>query len=163
MKKEGLPPLKYILVTEYKFAKGDDQKPIRIHHHIIMNGGLDRDTLESLWSKKKKKGEIQGEPIGWVNADRAKPDKYGLEALCRYLTKDPQGKKRWSSSQNLKKPWSRTNDHRYSRRQIQEAVKRASDQVFWESRYPGYGLTECRPEYNDYTGWSIYLKMHRKE
>ncbi len=162
MKKEGLPPLKYILVTECKYKKQDEQ-PVRIHHHIILNGGLDRDVLESLWSRRKKKGEKQGEMIGFVNADRLQPDEYGLEALCRYLTKDPQGKKRWSSSQNLVKPWSRTNDRKYSRRQVQQAAKLADDRQFWEKKYPGYALTECKPEYSDYNGWSIYLKMHRRE
>ena len=162
MKKEGLPPLKYILVTECKY-KGQDEKPIRIHHHIILNGGLDRDTLEALWGRRRKKGEKQGKKIGFVNADRLQPDEYGLEALCRYLTKDPQGKKRWSSSQNLVKPWYRNNDRKYSRRQVQEAAKLPDDKHFWEKKYPGYELTECIPEYNDFTGWSIYLKMHRRE
>ena len=38
-KKEGLPPLKYILVTAYTTARNSG-KPTRIHHHIVMNGGL---------------------------------------------------------------------------------------------------------------------------
>lgn len=162
MKKEGLPPLKYILVTEFKFKKQDNEKPIRIHHHLIINGGLDRDTIEALWSHRRKKGEKQGAKIGFVNADRLQPDEYGLEALCRYLTKDPQGKKRWSSSQNLVKPWCRTNDRKYSRRQVQLVVKSPEDRQFWENQYPGYTLTKCYPVYNDFNGWSIYLKMRRE-
>ena len=42
-KKRGLPPLKYLLITQM----GRNGK--RIHHHILMNGGLDRDEVESLW------------------------------------------------------------------------------------------------------------------
>ncbi len=42
-KKRGLPPLKYIAVTE-RGKKGG-----RYHHHITINGGIDRDELESLW------------------------------------------------------------------------------------------------------------------
>ena len=68
-KKEGLPPLKYMLVTAYSTGK-DGEKPVRIHHHIIMSGGLDRDTVESLWRKRKRKGQKQGDKIGFCNADR---------------------------------------------------------------------------------------------
>lgn len=159
-KKENLPPLKYILVTEYRLKK-EGGKPIRIHHHIIMNGGLDRDVVESLWSRRKGKGKRKA--IGFANADRLQPNEYGLEALCRYLMKDPRGKKRWSSSQNLTKPWTRNNDHKYTRRQVEKAAKFSDDREYWEKKYPGYWLTECKPVYNDLTGWSIYLKMRKKD
>ena len=52
-KKAGLPPLKYILVTAYT-TKRNGGKPTRIHHHIVMNGGLDRDTVEELWRKRMR-------------------------------------------------------------------------------------------------------------
>lgn len=170
--KEGLLPLKYILVTEYSMGKGGT-KPIRIHHHIIMNAGLDRDTVENLWRKRKPKGEKQGEKIGFVNADRLQPDEYGLEALCQYLTKKPKGKngeevsrtagkRRWSCSQNLEKPQSRNNDYSYTQRQVERIAKEESDnQSFWWKRYPGWILTECKPAYNEITGWAIYLKLRR--
>lgn len=158
-KKEGLPPLKYILVTECSTER-NSTKPIRIHHHIIISGGLDRDLVESLWSRRKKKGEKKAKEIGFVNADKLQPNEYGLEALCRYLSKDPQGKKRWSSSHSLEKPWSRNNDSRYSRRKVEKVVK-DDDKNYWENQYPGYWLTECKTVYNELTGWSIYLKMRR--
>ena len=47
--KLGLDPLKYILVTEYKFDK-EGQMIKRVHHHIIMNGGLSRDDVELMWT-----------------------------------------------------------------------------------------------------------------
>lgn len=160
-KKDGLPPLKYILVTEYSTGKGSE-KPIRIHHHIIMNGGLDRDTIEDLWRRPKKKGQKKGEKIGFANADRLQPDDYGLEALARYLMKNPNGKKRWSSSQNLVKPWSRNNDSKYTKKQIEKIARDEPDNmVFWWKQYPGWLVTECKPEYNDVTGWAIYLKLRR--
>ncbi len=55
-KKLGLPPLKYILVTEYGYAKDDPDhtgSPVRIHHHVIMNGGLDRDEVEMMWTAER--------------------------------------------------------------------------------------------------------------
>ena len=161
-KKEGLDPLKYLLVTEYQ-TEGEGEKPIRIHHHIMMNAGLDRDTVEALWSRRKKKGEKHKKSIGFVNADRLQPDEYGLEAISRYLMKNPKGKKRWSSSKNLDRPEMRPNDHKYSKRQVEKLAKYPEGRSFWEKKYPGYWLTEATPVYNDLTGWSIYLKMRKKE
>lgn len=160
-KKEGLPPTKYILVTEGKTEK-DGDKLIRIHHHIYISGGLSRDVIESLWRRRRRKGEKEGKKIGFVNADRLQPNEYGLEALSRYLMKNPQGKKRWSCSQNLERPWMRPNDHKYSKREVERIVKTCCyDREFWEKRYPGYWLTESKPVFNDLTGWSIYLKFRR--
>ncbi|KMZ43964.1 MULTISPECIES: hypothetical protein [Bacillales] len=160
-KREGLPPLKYILVTEHSTGKSGE-KPTRIHHHFIMNGGLDRDAVEDLWRKPRKKGQKEGERIGFVNADRLKPNDYGLEALSRYLMKNPNGKKRWSSSHNLEKPEYRTNDHKYTKRQVERIVKDEIDnQTFWQTKYPGWDLTECKPQYNEIMGWAIYLKLRR--
>lgn len=165
-KKEGLEPLKYILVTEYS-TKKESEKPTRIHHHIFMNGGLDRDIVEELWSKRKQKGEKKGERIGFINADRLQPDENGVAALCAYLVKNPKGKKRWSSSQNLEKPWSRPNDHRYSRREVERIAKNPPDAAFWEKAYPGWTPINSdyafKAEYNEITGWSLYLKMRRRE
>ncbi|GMQ56761.1 hypothetical protein AN1V17_11550 [Vallitalea sediminicola] len=165
--KEGLTPLKYILVTEYSIAKENEDKPIRIHHHIFINGGLNRDIVEDLWCKRKRKGQKKGERIGYINADRLQPDENGVSALCTYLTKNPNGKKRWSSSQNLEKPWSRTNDYKYSRRQIEQLAKNPPDINYWEIKYKGWTLAKddysVRAEFSEITGWSIYLKLHRRE
>lgn len=161
-KKEGLDPLKYLLVTEYQ-TEGIGETPIRIHHHIMMNGGLDRDVVESLWSRRKKKGVKNKKSIGFVNTDRLQPDEYGIEALSRYLMKNPKGKKRWSSSKNLERPESRNNDHKYTKRQVEKAAKNSEDRTYWEKQYPGYWLTEFTPVYNDLTGWSIYLKMRKND
>lgn len=162
-KQIGLPTLKYVMVTEANSGKGGSgDKPVRVHHHIVMNGGLERDAVEELWRRPRKKGQKVGDRIGYANADRLKPDDMGLEALSRYLAKDPRGKKRWSSSQNLEKPESRTNDHKYSRRQVERIVKNEIDnQIYWERQYPGWMISKCEPVYNDITGWSIYLKLRR--
>lgn len=116
--KEGLPPLKYMLVTAYT-TKRNSEKPVRIHHHIIMSGGLDRDVVEELWRKRKRKGQKKGDRIGFCNADRLQSDENGIAALCTYLVKQSGGKKRWTSSHNLERPYSRTNDGKYNHRQIE--------------------------------------------
>lgn len=154
-KKKGLDPLKYILVTEYK--KDDQGFTKRIHHHLIMNGGLDRDEIESIWSKRKKS-------IGYVNADRIQTNANGLEALTRYLTKDPQGRKRWSSSRNLIRPMRRDNDHRYRPSKV-EGLAENIDQSwqFFDEKYPKYKITDICSAYYEDTGWHIYLRMWRRE
>lgn len=164
--KKGLPPLKYMLVTSYNTGK-DGEKPIRIHHHILMNGGLDRDEVEELWRKRKRKGQKKGDRIGFCNADRLQQEESGISALCNYLVKQGAGKKRWTSSHNLKRPYSRTNDGRWKRKQLERIAKERPGREFWEKKYPGWILTDddygIQYRYNDYTGWSIYLKLRRKE
>lgn len=170
--KLGLPQLKYILVTEYKFSK-DGEEIKRIHHHVIMNGGLSRDDVEMMWTTKRinwKKVEkdpeyrAEIEQMGWANADRLQLNENGIEALCKYVTKDPQGKKRWSSSRNLERPVEQpTADHKYSKKKIEELAK-SNDcgKPFFENQFPDFNIAEIKPEYHELTGWHIYLKMWRK-
>lgn len=165
-KKEGLPPLKYMLVTAYTTKKGNE-KPVRIHHHIIMNGGLDRDTVEELWRKRRRKGQKKGDRIGYCNADRLQADENGIGALCNYLVKQAGGKKRWSTSQNLDRPVSQATDGKFTRRQIEKWVRERPGREFWERKYPGWTPTDedygVQYEYNEHTGWSIYLKLRKRE
>lgn len=160
MEKEGLPSAKYIIITEGTTEK-EGNKATRIHHHIFISAGLDRDTIESIWSRRRRKGEKEGRRIGYANADRLQPNEYGLEELAQYLSKDPKGKKRWISSQNLLRPEMRNNDNKYSKRKVEKIARNPEDRIYWEKQYPGYWLTECKAVFNDITGWSIYLKMRR--
>lgn len=162
MKKEG-EELKYILVTEYK-TKKDSDKPVRVHHHIVVNGGLTRDLIESKWCKGRGKNKAK---IGRINTSRLQPDSDGLAGLSNYLTKEPAGKKRWSSSHNLVKPQeSEPHDRKYSRRQIEKIGKLPPDKEYWEKKYPGWEITSStygiEHKYNPITGWSVYLKFKKK-
>lgn len=196
--KLGLEPLKYILVTEYKYSK-DGQCLKRIHHHIIMNGGLDRDDVELMWTKdrinwkKTKDTEYRAsiKQMGWVNADRLQMNENGIEGLCKYIVKDPQGKKRYSSSRNLDRPettredggekqqrnqnhWKysrnlnapeeKCNDFKYSKRKVEQLAK-SPDAGLEEFKkiYSNYNIVSCEPVYYEQTGWHIYLKMWKKE
>lgn len=190
-KQEGLPPLKYISIPVCTY-ESDGVTPARIHHHVIMNGGLDRDVIEDLWRKRRERKHPKGEKIGYANADRLQPDEGGLAALCEYLSKQAGGKKRWSSSQgldkpeketvdpdsppkettsrfsastNIERPWSRTNDHRFSRKEVEKIAKSPPDPSYWERRYPGYTLVGGGYGYNavhsESRGWALYLKLRR--
>lgn len=167
-KKEGAEDLKYILVTAYT-EEGPEgaEVPVRVHHHLLMNKGLDRDTVEDLWRKRRRKGEKEGRSIGYANADRIQPDRNnGIAALLTYLAKNPSGKRRWTCSQNLTRPESRTNDHKYSRRRISRMAMEPIDIEYWEKQYPGWTIADpiydYEQKYNDFTGWSIYLKLRKK-
>lgn len=202
--KLGLEPLKYILVTEYKFAKDGGQLK-RIHHHIIMNGGQSRDEVEMMWTAQRINWKKADSPdkrtreeyrdsvkkMGWVNADRLQTNENGIEGLCNYIIKDPQGKKRYSSSRNLERPetkrtdstekqtadqnlWrasrnltepqEKCNDFKYSRKRVEQLAK-SSDGGLSEFKkiYAGYDITSCEPVYYEQTGWHIYLKMWKKK
>lgn len=170
--KLGLPPLKYILVTEYGMK--DSGEIIRIHHHIIMNGGLSRDEVEMMWTSERinwrkydadpKYSRQSVTKLGWVNADRIQVDKNGIEALCMYLVKCPKKKKRWSSSRNLIRPERLPDaDHKYSRKKVAELAKSADQgKIFFEKQFPAYTISEVKAEYYEDTGWHIYLKMWKK-
>lgn len=156
-KKENLEALKYVLITEYSLSS--DESITRVHHHIIVNGGLTRDTVEDLWCKGRGK---KRKKIGFVNADRLQPDKnMGLEALGKYVMKNMPGKKRWSSSRNLKRPYRlRDADHKYRPKQIEKLV-RSNDLGYEEfaKKYPKHHIVEIRTTYFDRTGWHVYLKL----
>lgn len=147
-KKNKMSALKYIAVIEYKEATSD-QKPVRIHHHIIINA-MDRDAVEKLWIN------------GRANADRLKADDYGYEGLARYISKDPKGSKRWSSSKNLKQPIIRVNDHKYTHRKAERLASSPDDSAQIEKLYPGYILNECKVSFNEINASNyISIKMRR--
>lgn len=160
-KKKGLPNAKYIIVTEYQLK---NDTPIKIHHHIIIDGGLSRDEYESLWRLKKEKGKKVGEKIGRTQANILQPDENGASGLVYYLCKYEYRKKRWTSSTNLVKPFQEIHDHAWTKRQIEKIAKAPFDPTFWEKKFKGYKVAKdygYEAKYWDHMGWSIYLKMYR--
>ncbi|AOY76666.1 rolling circle replication-associated protein [Clostridium formicaceticum] len=148
-KKNGLPPLKYIAVIEYR-EKEEEGKTVRLHHHIVMSGDMDRDKVEELWGK------------GRANVKRLQSDEFGYEGLARYISKDPKGRKRWTQSKNLKQPTVRVNDNKFSRKKIEEIARNPEDKEFFSKLYPGYILNSCKVEVNEITaGIHIHVKMRR--
>lgn len=158
-KKKGLPPAKYIYVTEFT----PDGK-IRWHHHLIMDGLMDRDTVEPVWRKGKR------------NESRyLDPDEYGLTGMAIYVTKEKdrkKGEKRWNSSKGLKqfrvrkvhskrpeasrgsyKPISRyINEFVQNRAVLEEQIKR------W---YPDKIFMDSEVYYNDFNGM-FYIRARMR-
>lgn len=137
-KKRGLPPLKYIAVTE-RGKKGG-----RYHHHITISGGIDRDELESLWG------------LGYANSRRLQFTENGLAGLAHYITKSPVGSKAWNASKNLVDPEPKTRDGHISARRARELARDTTDNREFEKLYPGYLLADAGAFHNDVNG-GVYL------
>lgn len=90
-KKRGLPNAKYVYVTEY-----NPDAEIRWHHHIVMDGMMDMETVESCW-KQASRNQIR----------RLQKDENGYSGLANYIVKEKErvrSEKRWTSSQGLQDP-----------------------------------------------------------
>jgi len=154
-KAQGLPELKYMYVIEWNATPDPlpDNKPIRVHHHVIMSG-MDRDTAERFWK------------YGWANARRLQLDINGITALAAYMMKDPKGKKRWCCSKNLKNPTITTADKKISPRQVERILRAAEidGKAIFEKLTPGYALTHIEVKRSQrIEGVYIYVKMHKIE
>lgn len=167
MKSQGIEEeLRYIVVTSMREPKADD-KGVRYHHHLLLSCGLDRDMIEDCWRRKRNKGEKVGDPIGYANSKRIQEDaNAGILGLANYLARHTTYKRRWSCSQNLERPCERTNDHKYSRKRLIQYALDPYEISRWEKIYKGYTIADkdngIEAVYNDFTGWSIYLKLRRK-
>lgn len=90
-KKRGLPSAKYVYVTAY-----NPNEEIRWHHHIVMDGALDMETVEACW-KQASRNEVR----------RLQKDENGLSGMANYIVEEKnriKSEKRWNSSKGLRKP-----------------------------------------------------------
>lgn len=141
----GLDRMKYI------YAIGGDEMPAagysgkRPHVHMIMNGGIDRDTLEAIWAK------------GRANADRLQPRDEGLGGIAVYFTRQKQdrpekpGVRKWRGSRNLTQPEPRSRDAKMPNGRVKRIAYdfRNEAKEVMEKLYPGYQLQECEVRYSD--------------
>ena len=149
-KKAGLDNVKYICVTEYQEGEG---KKTRCHHHVIMQGDVNRDELEKIWGQGKRNQTRRIDPD---------PDTH-IAGIVNYISKDPKGRKRWRASKNLKKPIVTKSVCRFGKR---TAERMATDRAYLESRikksYPGYIFIDAEVRINDINGgFYIYARMVR--
>ena len=171
--KKHLPELRYIYVIE-----GGDGKA-RIHSHILMSGGIDRDEIERIW-RKSASGQ------GYANADRLQPDsENGLEAIviyyakqlwargykpkssqedevdgiARYMARRPGIRRKWCRSHNLKQPKVRTSDSKCSNARVNRIAYdfRYSAKGIMEKLYPGYKFVKCSVYHSDVVD-GVYIR-----
>jgi len=138
IKKHDMPPLKYIYITEQGSKSG------RIHHHVFISGGIDRDIFESLWG------------LGYANSRRLEFNENGLIGLTKYVakgkkTKHDKGKnesinaRTWNSSHNLIKPQPRKeifqNDYRIKAADVVHIDNNPEDYEYIQKLYPDYNIS----------------------
>lgn len=154
-KKEGLENARYIYVTECS-EKG------RWHHHIVMDGDIDMDTVEATWNKGKR-NEVR----------RLQKDENGLSGMAMYITKQKAQKKgdsgkyqkAWKASKGLKKPDVRKNHYKFKQKDVDEIVTGKAaieDKLSKWYAGEGYTMTSCEIRYNVFNGrFYIAARMHR--
>ncbi|MGM0258236.1 rolling circle replication-associated protein [Enterococcus sp. AZ102] len=157
--------LKYMWFTSYQF---DDETGYikRIHHHVLVNGGVDRDEVEKSWSLGRGKKK---EMLGRTQARLIQPGENGLDELIKYLTVQEKwenrqwkkGQKKYSSSKNLVKPQEVKNDHVWSLKklgQIGLSNDAGEEQIL--KRFPGYQIVNNpEPKYHDDLGWYVQYEL----
>ena len=167
-----------LMVMSQRTSKDGDIT--RLHMHVLMRGGVDRDQIEALWRAADKVGRPKvgqeaswlGAPLGFANVDRLQPDGNGLAALCAYLKKQPRDgiARRWYATCGLKKPYiSSQRDDRYDVADLKAIAERNSDipnVSWWERQYPGWTLYDDHTHaltmsMSEYSGTTIRAKLRR--
>lgn len=145
-KQQGLPPLKYIAVTERGERKG------RVHHHLVMNGGVSINDLAKLWGK------------GYTKAQPLQFDETGLIGKGKYLVKQSLGFRSFNASKNLVHPKPTNRDGRLSQRKAFELCGDIYNKEIFERLYEGYTFAEAKSFYNEING-GVYLavRLYKKE
>ena len=85
-------PLKYIIITEWG-KRGDG-----LHHHLILNRGIDDDRIRKLWTK----GRVHFNLLDDLG-DYSKLAEYLLKRRKAWKEKGGHGRQ-WTCSRNLKRP-----------------------------------------------------------
>lgn len=161
-KKRGLQKAKYIYVTEY-----NPYEKIRWHHHIVMDGALDMDTVEKCWGQGSR-NEVR----------RLQKDENGLSGMANYIVKEKdrlRSERRWNSSKGLKNPDIKVVHSKQAEKGKGSYKKIASyieqmvrDQGKIEEQvrkwYPAYDFTKAGVYYNDFNGmFYINARMRRRD
>lgn len=154
-KRRGLQRSLYVYVRECEIYKSGKKKGLpNPHAHIIVQGrGIDRNKIKELWHD------------GYLRVDEYDPDTFGPETFCKYIRKDPQGKKSWVSSKGLVKPERKNKDGKTGRKTVERMAKlHCDDREFWEKRYPGYRFIRCHARFNKYNShWYVSVVMFKEK
>ena len=115
--------LKYLYTTEVGKTTG------RVHHHLVISGGVDRDEIEAIWGE------------GFANTKRLQIEDDGLQALASYITKTEESFRRYTPSRNLVIPQPVVRDGLNSISVVEtlaDAIGNGTVDATLEAMYPGY-------------------------
>lgn len=151
--------LKYVYVVEATRLPRDGEinpLPPRYHYHMVFSslGVITINDINELWQ------------YGFSKAQPVDTRFNGLEGLSSYFLKQRRGKRKWSSSKNLKKPEERVSNRKISRRRaamIADDVQHNGREIM-EKLYPGYSCERIEVKYSDFiAGAYIYARMRRRK
>lgn len=145
--KHEMSELKYVAVTEIGKKSG------RLHHHIVMSGGIDINELAEIWGR------------GYTTAKPLQFNEFGIVGIAKYLIKEPILGKRWCASRNLEKPVESERDGRiaqYKVKQFHDSGYDNREEI--ERLYEGYALADLSRQYynKDNGGYYLTLRMYKK-
>lgn len=149
-KKRGLKNARYVYTTE-----GTQEG--RFHHHIVMDGDIDMDTVEELWIKGRRN-----------QVRRLDKDEDGLTGMAKYITKEKKKKsqKKWTPSKGLKKPEEKVNHYKFKAKDVREMAADNScirDKMTRWYGQQGYTFAKAEVRYNDVNGrFYINARLHRQ-
>lgn len=154
IKKLKAPFKNFCVLEKVTYKSGKLAGKNNWHFHLFLTGGLEDSVMEDMWT-----GGIR------CNCDNYQPDKFGPEAAALYISKDPQGSRRYSYSRNLSKPEVKHKDGYVTRRAVEQMAKlRTDDKEYWEKRYKGYKFIRCYNRYNEYNGnWYVSVVMYKTD
>lgn len=164
-KKNG-KELKYIWFTSYQFDKESGYVK-RIHHHVLVNRLGSRDEVEACWTTGRGKKK---EELGRTRAELIQLSKSnGIHDLAAYLTNQEKweggrwkkGEKKWSCSQNLKRPYETKNDHKWSQKKLNSMATNINlGEEMILMRFPDHQVIgEIKTSYYEDSGWHIHVEL----
>lgn len=130
----------------------------RVHHHLFISGGVDRDRIEALWGQ------------GRANTTRIQVGQDGIEGLARYIAGEGKKKetfRRWSCSRNCVRPEVEEIDGRMDMEAaaaLGEAAEQGLGCNIFEQLHPGWDCVSCEGVRNEMNrGWYTYAVLRRRK
>lgn len=150
--------LKYLYVTEHGLTEeGEHDRLGRTHFHFLCNSGHEMLSDEEFVELKKFITELWDNGICKISDTYRTKD--GLLGLCRYMLKEQRftdnGKRSWTPSKNLKRPFEVRNDEKISRSQMKKLLEATSeDEVkrLAEKYFKGWSVVDFYISRNEITG-----------
>jgi len=150
----GLPPIKYVKAVEVGKRTG------RIHFHLVISGeGLTSKDIAKAWGR------------GYVDTKPLQFDAEGCMGLSRYFVKEKKdsgakhgtNRRSWSCSRNCIRPKAKTNDHKYTKREVRKMVEEDAAEAVLRKQHPDFVLGSCEQFYRDETGlYYINARLYSK-
>lgn len=113
---------RWIVVTEQSSTG-------RIHHHLIISGGLSMQELSDKWG------------LGHTQLRSLEFDEYGLVGLATYITKSRTSYRRWQGSKNLQKPVIKEYDHKIRKKDVRYIRDNPQDEGYIAKLHDGYAVS----------------------